>query len=117
MLGFAPGARVYLALGSTDMRKSINGLTLLVASQLGRDALSGHVFVFCNRRRTIVKALYWDHNGFALWHKRLEEERFRWPETTQDVLEVRPHQLQWLLSGLEVEQSGSHRELRYACLY
>lgn len=117
MLGFAPGARVYLALGSTDMRKSIDGLSLLVGSQLDRDALSGNVFVFCNRSRTILKALYWDHNGFALWHKRLEQDRFRWPKTAQDVLEVSPRQLQWLLSGLEVEQSRSHKELRYSCTY
>jgi len=117
MLGFAPGARVYLALGSTDMRKSINGLSLLVASQLDRDALSGHVFVFCNRSRTILKALYWDHNGFALWQKRLERDRFRWPETAREVLEVSPRQLQWLLSGLEVEQTKSHKELRYSCTY
>jgi transposase len=99
------------------MRKAVNGLSLLVESQLGKNALSGHLFVFCNRRRTIVKVLYWEHNGFCLWQKRLEEERFRWPETATEVLEVGPRELQWLLSGLEVRQTGSHRELKYSSLY
>jgi transposase len=114
MLAFAPGVRVYLALGNTDMRKAINGLSLLVESQLDQNALSGHLFVFCNRRRTIIKALYWDSNGFCLWQKRLEEERFRWPETEADVVEVGPRELQWLLSGLEIQQDGSHKEIKYA---
>jgi len=107
------GTRVYLAVGATDMRKAINGLALLVETQLEQSALSGHLFVFCNRARTIVKALYWDHNGFCLWQKRLEAERFRWPKSQDEVLEVDPRQLQWLLSGLEVEQAGSHRRLHY----
>jgi len=77
------------------------------------DALSGHLFVFCNRARTIVKALYWDHNGFCLWQKRLEADRFRWPGSEKEVLEIEPRQLLWLLSGLEVEQEGSHRRLSF----
>ena len=117
MLALPTGVRVYLALGSTDMRKAANGLSLVVESQLGKNALSGHLFVFCNRRRTIIKVLYWEHNGFCLWQKRLEEERFRWPETETEVLEVGTRELQWLLSGLEVQQSRSHRQLRYANVY
>lgn len=117
MLALPLGVRVYLALGFTDMRKAVNGLSLLVESQLGQDALSGHLFAFCNRRRTIIKVLYWEHNGFCLWQKRLEEEQFRWPETEADVLEVGPRELQWLLSGLEVQQSCSHKELQYASIY
>ena len=117
MLALPLGVRVYLALGSTDMRKAVNGLSLVVESHLGQDALSGHLFVFCNRRRTIIKVLYWELNGFCLWQKRLEEERFRWPETEADVLEVGPRELQWLLSGLEVRQDGSHKELKYASVY
>ena len=113
MLTVPPGTRVYLALGATDMRKAINGLAARIEAGLGADVLSGHLFVFCNRRRTIVKALYWDHNGFCLWQKRLQAERFRWPERRAEVLEIEPRQFQWLLSGLAVEQTGSHRRLRY----
>ena len=113
MIAVPTGTRVYLALGATDMRKAINGLSVLVETHLDQSALSGHLFVFCNRARTIVKALYWDHNGFCLWQKRLEAERFRWPQRQAEVLEIDSRQLQWLLSGLTVEQAGSHRRLRY----
>ena len=68
--------RVFLATGNTDMRKSINGLSILVAQHLEMDPLSGHLFVFCNKRQNMVKILYWDRNGFCLWHKRLEKQSF-----------------------------------------
>ena len=80
---FAPAhpAQVYIATGITDMRKSINSLSILVSDQLELDPLSGHLFAFCNRKRDIIKILYWDINGFCLFHKRLEKNRFQWPET------------------------------------
>ena len=73
------GTRIYLAVGSTDMRKAINGLSILVEDELALDPLSGHLFAFCNRKRNMVKILYWDRNGFCLWHKRLEKHHFTWP--------------------------------------
>ena len=112
MITVPAGTRVYLATGATDMRKAINGLAALVETQMQLPAVSGHLFVFCNRSRTIIKALYWDHNGFCLWQKRLEAERFRWPSREAQVQKIDPRQLLWLLSGLEVEQAGSHRRLR-----
>ena len=117
MIGCSPGATVHLALGSTDLRKSINGLALLVEAQLERDPLSGHLFVFCNRRRTMVKVLYWDRNGFCLWQKRLEKDRFRWPDRREDILEVGSRELMWLLAGLEVEQKEAHGDLKYKSVY
>ncbi len=69
------GLKVYLVVGVADMRKSINGLSILVQEQLDLDPSSGHLFAFCNRRRDMAKVLYWDCNGFCLWHKRLERER------------------------------------------
>lgn len=117
MLGLSPGTRVYLALGATDMRKSINGLSLLVEAHFELSPLSGHLFAFCNRRRTIVKVLYWDRNGFCLWQKRLEKDVFRWPETDAEVLEVDSQELLWLLSGLEVVQNNAHQGLQYESMY
>jgi len=99
MFPYLPGLRVYLAVGVTDMRKSINGLSILVQDQLDLDPLSGHLFVFCNRRRDMVKVLYWDRNGFCLWHKRLERERFRWPESEEEVLQIDSRELGWLMEG------------------
>ncbi len=112
---FYPAApvRVYIAPGVTDMRKSINGLSLLVADQLELNPLSGHLFAFCNRKRDMVKILYWDRNGFCLWHKRLEKDRFRWPETAEDVLAVHGYELVWLLDGLNLDQQLAHQRLEY----
>jgi transposase len=71
--------KVYLAVGSTDMRKSINGLSILVEGYLEMDPFSGYLFAFSNRRRNQIKILYWVRNVFCLWRKRLEKHRFRWP--------------------------------------
>ena len=106
-------AQVYIAPGATDMRKAMNGLSLLVADQMELDPLSGHLFAFCNRKRDIVKILYWDRNGFCLWHKRLEKDRFKWPETREDVLTVQGYELSWLLDGLDLEQQMAHQPLEY----
>jgi len=62
--------------GATDMRKAVNGLSMLVADYLDLDVFTGNFFVFCNRARTIIKILYWERNGFCLWQKRLEKHRF-----------------------------------------
>lgn len=106
--------RVFLAAGYTDMRKSINGLSILVARHLEMDPLSGHLFVFCNRRRNMVKILYWDRNGFCLYFKRLEKQFFRWPK---DECEIDHRQLAWLLEGLEIHQQHAHDRLEYSTVF
>ena len=98
------------------MRKSINGLSILVADQLELDPLSGHLFAFCNRRRDIVKILYWDRNGFCLWHKRLEKDRFQWPKTKEEIFALHGHELAWLLDGLSLDQRDAHQRLSYAAV-
>jgi len=105
--------KVYLALGNTDMRKQINGLAMLAEGTLKLDPFSGHLFVFCNRRHTIAKILYWDRNGFCLWQKRLEKEAFRWPQDRQQVMEVEVQQLGWLLDGLDFRRMPAHQRLTY----
>lgn len=102
---------VYIAIGSTDMRKSINGLSILVEQAMALNPFSGDLFVFCNRLRNIVKILYWDRNGFCLWHKRLEKDRFKWPQSADEVITIDQRQLQWLLSGLNI--SDAHGRLYY----
>lgn len=104
-------AKVYLALGTTDMRKSINGLSLLVEDQFDLDLFTGNLFAFCNRRRDMVKILYWSGNGFCIWLKRLEEDQFRWPDSEQEVMEISSAALDWLLHGLDLRQA--HRRLNY----
>ena len=65
----APDLRVFLAPGTTDLRKSINGLSALVKEELRLDLFTSYLFGFCNKRRDLIKLLYWDRNGFALWMK------------------------------------------------
>jgi len=108
--------RIYLAVGSTDMRKAINGLSIMVEDQLEMDPFSGSLFVFCNRRRNMIKILYWDRNGFCLWHKRLEKHFFTWPESREQILQIDPRQLSWLLEGLNVSQFTQHKKLEYSTL-
>ena len=107
-------SRVYLAVGTTDMRKQINGLSILVQESMELDPFSGSVYVFCNRQRSIVKAIYWDRNGFCLWQKRLEKERFQWPDTEEEVVRISSRQLSWLLDGLELVQGSAHGQLQYS---
>jgi len=113
MFSPANSVRVYIATGITDMRKSINGLSILVADQLELDPLSGHLFAFCNRKRDIIKILYWDRNGFCLFHKRLERDKFQWPDAPEGVLNIHGHELSWLLDGLSLHQHDAHRQLSY----
>ena len=107
------GVKVYLGLGATDMRKSIDSLSILVSDHLNSDPFSGHMFVFCNRRQTILKILYWDRNGFCLWHKRLENDRFHWPEAERQVRELSGRELNWLLEGLDIHQAQAHGDIVY----
>jgi transposase len=105
--------RVFLAPGSTDMRKQINTLSILVEHTLRLDPFCGHLFVFCNGSRTILKVLYWDRNGFCLWQKRLEKHRFKWPETKDEVLEIGAKELGFLLEGLDIGTVRPYETLKY----
>jgi transposase len=102
---------IYIAIEVTDMRKSINGLTQIVQEEFDLELFSGNYFAFCNKRRDLIKILYWDENGFCIWLKRLESDRFCWPESEQEVLEVSNSALEWLLHGLDVQKA--HQRLNY----
>lgn len=76
---FVDVPEVYLCNQFVDFRKSINGLSAIVEGELELSVLSGAVFVFCNKSRDKLKLLYWDNTGFALWYKRLDKDKFKWP--------------------------------------
>lgn len=101
--------RVYLATGSTDLRKSIDGLAVLVKEGFELDPFSPCLFVFCNRKRDKLKILQWEHNGFWLHYRRLERGTFQWPATDSSTpLKISHRQLRWLLDGLPLEQRQAH---------
>ena len=113
MLSEAQVERVYLARGSTDLRKSIDGLAVLVQQSFKLDPFSPCLFAFCNRKRDKIKILYWDRSGFWLYYHRLEQGRFQWPETSDtSTLSVTYRQLRWLLDGLSLEQVEAHRAVK-----
>lgn len=101
--------RVYLAYGSTDMRRSIDGLAALVQQEFQLDPFSSCLFVFCNRGRDKIKILHWEHNGFWVHYRRLERRRFEWPESATDgTVTVSRRELRWLLDGLSLTQKRAH---------
>jgi transposase len=105
---------VYLCREPVDMRKSIDGLSLLVQEAMGLNPFERAVFVFGNRSRDKVKILFWERNGFVLWYKRLEEERFKWPEPfAADTVQLTGQELNWLLDGYDIGQMRPHKALNY----
>lgn len=106
------GKRVYLACGVTDMRKSINGLSLIVESSFRLDPFDGALFVFCNRNRDRVKILVWDGDGYWLFCKRLEKGHFRWPAPGEDkTMMLTGEELSYLLGGTRIELKLKRNEV------
>ena len=105
---------VYLCREPVDMRKAINGLSILVEGVLLMNPFEPHLFVFCNRRRDKIKILYYEVNGFVLWYKRLEKQRFYWPdESSNAVITLSGQELNWLLDGYDISKLKPHMKLTY----
>jgi transposase len=100
-----------------DMRRSIDGLSVIVSQQLDLELCNGSVYVFYNRVRDKIKILYWHRNGFCLWYKRLEKERFKIKLTQEGVVQLTAQQLRWLLDGLDYKTVRGHKELSYSVHY
>lgn len=108
---------IYLALGKTDMRKSINGLSAIVLHEFKLDPLSDAWFVFCSKNRTRIKILRWDRNGWWLYYRVLDRERFQWPNEIGSVKQIDYRALRWLLDGLDIEQSSAHKPIEVKYLF
>jgi len=110
VLTLSPAVRIYLATGATDLRRSIDGLSALVRERFTLDPLSGHLFLFRNRRGDRLKILAWDRSGFWILYKRLEQGTFTWPaDAPSDPVEMRSTDLALLLSGVDVAQTRRRR--------
>jgi transposase len=106
---------VYLCREAVDFRKSINGLSILVEEALGLDPFAEKLYVFSNRKRDKVKILYWERSGFVLWYKRLEKDRFPWPDAqAESVVSMTGRELNWLLDGIDLFQLKPHASLSYS---
>ncbi|CAM3385679.1 IS66 Orf2 like protein [Pseudomonas gessardii] len=104
--------KVYLYPKSVDFRKSIDGLAALVELDIKVAVFDPVLFVFLNRHRNRVKILYWERNGFCLWLKRLESERFKTsPEPTDEAIVLSVQELNWLLDGFDLWRNRPHQVL------
>jgi len=114
MISLDAHTKVYLAAGATDLRKQIDGLAALVIDVLQADPFSHHVFVFCNRGRDKLKILFYHTNGFWLWYRRLERQRFWWPQRgTEGPVECSLRELRWLLDGLDPGRVQAHKRAEF----
>ncbi|WP_020614699.1 IS66 family insertion sequence element accessory protein TnpB [Sediminispirochaeta bajacaliforniensis] len=104
--------RYFIRPGKTDLRKGVNGLSLQIQNVMRNDPFSKSLFLFCNGQRKLMKIVYWDRNGFCLWQKRLEKNKFPWPETEEEAREIRLEELKMLLDGIDFFKA--HKELQYS---
>lgn len=104
---------VYLAVTPVDFRFGINGLCALVQYRLKRNPAENALFVFTNKKRNAIKLLYWYRNGFCLWMKRLEQDRFFWPRQGDTTLTLTVQQLSWLLEGIDISKIRPHQSRSY----
>ena len=103
--------RIFIRPGYTDMRKAVNGLSGIVEQQMEGEPFSGNVYLFCNKERKLIKALWWDRNGFWLSQKRLEQEKYPWPQDEGEVRELTAEQLGMLLAGIDLFKA--HKPVYY----
>lgn len=104
---------IYIAYGATDFRKQIPALCADVKSKFKLNPSKNVAFIFCNKKRNSIKVLCYDKNGFVLAQKTLldtEKMKFQWPRNSKELKSITKKQLDWLLSGLKIEQEKSFKE-------
>ncbi len=97
--------RIWLYAKPTDMRKSFTGLAAMTKNVIGENPLSGHAFVFINRRQTQIKILYFDRSGFCIWAKRLEEGRFNYNRSAGEKQVLNWTELKLIIEGIEIKNT------------
>jgi transposase len=117
MLSLPAYTRVSLCTAAVDLRKSFDGLCGLVESVFQRNVLEGHLFLFLNKRRDRIKALWWDRDGLVIWYKRLERGTFEMPHASGNAqhLELDATQLAMLLGGVSLASVKRRKRYNVAC--
>lgn len=98
-------SQVFIVCGKTDLRKGIDGLATVIQSEYELNPFVPALFLFCGVRRDRFKALYWEGDGFLLLYKRFENGHLQWPRNREDIMELTPKQLRWLLDGMSIEST------------
>jgi transposase len=104
-------AKIFIRPGYTDLRKAVNGLSVMVEQEMEQEVFKGHVYLFCNKERNLIKAIWWDRTGFWLCQKRLDKEKYPRPDTSEAVRELTYEQLLMLLDGIDFFKA--HKTLYY----
>jgi transposase len=114
MLNFPTNVRLYLATEPVDLRRSYDGLSALVDGTFGRQAMSGDLYIFMNRRANQVRILFWDRDGYVIMMKRLEEGTFRRVKAAdgKDLVEIDAGELAMLLEGIDAPSTKRRRRYR-----
>lgn len=114
MLRPSNAVQVYLYTDPVDMRKSIDGLASLVEQEMALSPFGEALFVFCNRARDKIKLLCWERNGFIVWYKRLEKQRFQWlSHASGEAVTLSGEELNWLLDGFDIWRRPPHQRLHF----
>jgi transposase len=104
--------RIFVRPGSTDLRKGVSGLSFIIRDGMNQKPMNNSVYIFCNKNRTLLKVLWWDKTGFWLAQKKLEEEKWPWPDSEDAAREITTEQTQLLLTGIDFW--CAHKELYYS---
>lgn len=107
-------SKLYIVYGATDFRKQINSLCHLVRNNYNMSPYDKSAYLFCNKKRNSIRVLCYDKNGFILAQKTLldtEKMKFQWPRNSNELKSITKQQLEWLLSGLKIEQKNSFKDI------
>lgn len=109
MLDYTKVSKIYLVCGKTDFRKGIDGLAAIIQHQYQFDPYENALFLFCGGRLDRFKMLYYENDGYLLLYKRLDQGKFHWPRTKEEIRQLSHQQLRWLLEGISIDQPKAIR--------
>jgi len=108
--------RVYLYRWPVDFRKSYRGLSVLIEAEIGHNPFSGDLYLFINRHGSRIKAVFWERNGFVLYYKALDKDKFHWPSFDEELKVIDGQTVNWLLDGLNIDAMKPHKTLQFEAL-
>lgn len=105
--------QIHICRKAVDFRKQVNGLSSIIQHQLEHNPMSGQLFVFLNRKKDKIRILHWERNGYVLYGKYLEEDRFFLPKGNGELTSITLEQLNWLIDGVDISLIKPHPERNY----